>query len=279
MPRKVHVFRFNSLAEMVETASKEAPHVGHRSSRAAERGAGIHGFYGSESFDAAVSLAFGGWVEGAARVQERRAAINKKVEAGAYRVEYARRGPGALSMNRVNQGHPRPYAVVVPAEGRPKVVRLFVNTGANARVEAISIERRGAAICSLVDALEANGRTVEIVAYTAADSVRGNQQVRTFCTIKRAGARLNMPTVAFALAHPSMHRRIVFGVREQLPPTAWRYFEGTYGGTVDICDEIPADAVNVPSLSGRNRHWMTDADAAQWVKETARAQGVELHDS
>ncbi len=267
MARKTLDREFPSLSAMIDRAEmvsgKPDP-----SSRTTSDGK----WSGTRSFPEAVSMAFGGWVEGAKRIEKRRAAILGLVDGGSLTVEYARRGPGVLNMTRFNNGHPRPYAVLVPAPGVPKVVRVLVNVAASSSVKTEVIERRGAAVCALVDAMTRAGKQVEvrIVSGHKSDGIQCNY----FATIKPASARLNLPTVAFALAHPAMLRRIVFGVLEHEDGKAWEALRYGYGMPSNV--EPPQDVVYLPTMINTPPEWSTDTAAADWVRKVSAEHGVTL---
>lgn len=261
------VFRFDSLSALVDYAGQKSPNGG-RGRTLASRDRSDHRvrFTGSRSWEDAVSLAFGGWVDGARRINRRRAAISALTEGEGNTVLYKRRGPGALSSTRYIQGHPRPYLCVEKTPAPKRAVRILVNVCQSGGVSPESIERRGAAVCSLVDALEANGRTVEVV------TVAPHGYATYFCTVKRSGQRLNLPSLAFALAHPSMLRRIIFGAIEQSDEKVWRLMAGTYGRVENVEPEPGTIYLGSTIL----REFATDIEAAEWVKATAATQGVNL---
>jgi hypothetical protein len=263
------VRRFDSLAALVEYGDRPFP---HGSDRCASRETSNNKWSGSDSWEDAKTLAFGGWADGAARVQKRRAAIGKMVHGASHAVQYARRGPGALSMERYQNGHPRPYGVLVEVKGKPKVVRILVNVCVSAVVSSERIERRGAAVCALVDALESNGRTVELSIVSAHET--GYAIPTYYATIKRAGARLNLSSVAFAVAHPSMLRRVVFAACEQETGKVWDSLRYGYGTPTDVTPE--PDTIYLGTRPGTGDEFGSDESAAAWVTARAAEQGVTL---
>lgn len=119
---------------------------------------------------------------------------------------------------------------------REKVVRIAVNLAASATVRASETMKRGAAILSLVHALEESGVRVELDVIAATEGERSSKDSLVYrIRVKRAKDPLVLQELAFALAHPGMLRRITFELRERLPTPIANAFgvhasgEGGYG--------------------------------------------------
>lgn len=109
------------------------------------------------------------------------------------------------------------------------VIRLYAGANANVSCTVGQVNNYGAALLCLIDALEENGQSVELVWYAACygakpgrkrkDGTRkwhcvDNQFFGIEVTLKRAGEHLDLDRLAFALGHPSMSRRLACAIRE-----------------------------------------------------------------
>lgn len=264
--------RFNSLSEFVDYADSSS-HPKFKESRSRER----CDWAGSKSWEEAVELSKG-WTEGAEKFERMKAKISNTGNSSRKVTRMREVGPGGLNMGRYIMDHPQPFATRNDTNAlkgtKGKIVRLYVNISANALIKPDHIERRGAAILSLVDALQRSGRRVEIVAVQAVMNgyAKGYE---CHVKIKRPHERTNLPTVAFALAHPSMLRRIVFGAEEALGDPLFDEHVGGwgYGNPSEMLDP-PKGAIYLSQIDGFN--WGQDSYARRWVEDQCKAQGVTL---
>ena len=101
--------------------------------------------------------------------------------------------------------------------GRP-VVRVALQACGYANTPSDHFVNWGAGVASLVDRLELDGHSVELVLHYAS---RLRQRVDDGpivlrITLKRAGQVLDLDTLAFTLCHPAFMRRLVFRWRDGL---------------------------------------------------------------
>jgi len=163
-------------------------------------------FTGTASFADAVRLAECGWAEGRQRIASLSAAVYEKVGERILRPELTYDVCGdAWDMGRVLSGEPecamRWQETEVPVAASGKVVRIVVNGTASWSVTREVLFTRGAAICALVDALEASGRRCEVTVATCITA--SASRLTTRIITKAAGDALQPETLAFALAHAS----------------------------------------------------------------------------
>lgn len=108
------------------------------------------------------------------------------------------------------------------AGGRARVIRLLVPLSASGSVPASHLLNRGAAIASVIDALEAGGVSVELeIIVTAGD---GKHQAASRHFVKRAGDHLNLDALATSIVHPATFRRLHFATLEAMgdqTPGGW----------------------------------------------------------
>lgn len=93
------------------------------------------------------------------------------------------------------------------------IFRFMVGGFISSGINSDAIIRRGAAILSWVDKLEAEGARCELLYNLTCTG--GNLKYTISTTIKRADEPLDIDRAAFVLAHPSMFRRIAFGCYER----------------------------------------------------------------
>lgn len=277
---------FDSLADAMDNAEtpldpKRAPYPGWTpSSRREEEGR--RDWYASRDWTENVSLAFGGWKEGAEKVAKKRAAIGNVVENGAREIRASRKKPGVLMMGRYNQGHPRPFMQIADVPGAPRRITLYANLSASAEVDASVLMTRGGAACALVDALTRAGIQVEVrtVMVLGSDYNRGKVSGRfiTETLVKRAEATLNLPTIAYALAHPSAFRRLGFShIERHTTDKQWSSMSSGYGYPAPFPVEPGPDVIVLPEAGSWQSPWSSEGKAGAWVLAVLKEQGIELH--
>lgn len=104
---------------------------------------------------------------------------------------------------------PDGWAGLVRAE-RPsssRLVRIAVNLAASCEKSQEEFLHRGAAIAALADLLTSRGRSVEVVAFTAAvDSWRRGGEYAERIVVKRSGDPLDLPMLSLCLAEIAFFR-------------------------------------------------------------------------
>lgn len=176
-------------------------------------------------WDGAVEIARNGWREGARKVRAALATIEGDMILTPPQV--ADVAGGVLDVAAHVAGSPDCFDVDDDeAVGKSRVVRLLVPLSASGMVAAQHLLNRGAAIASVVDALEAGGVSVELeVIVTAGD---GKHQATGRHFVKRAGEPLNLDAIATSIVHPATFRRLHFASLEALgneTPGGWKMSE------------------------------------------------------
>lgn len=277
MTSKVHVREFKSLADFLDLCESPTDFPASRRSSLS----GDSSFTGTATFDEAIDLAFG-WKKGADRIEKMAARIKPRNQKNRFEAKAREAGPGVVSMGAFNAGHPQPYVVLEESNavkaGRGKIVKVVVNISASAGVNKSTIERRGAAILSLVSALEKAGRRVEVevVEATGAGWNRNSKELLVYrVSVKKPQQKLNLYSIAFAIAHPSMLRRFIFSAMEHESDALRRKFGvgSGYGMPADIPAESRGD-IYLGAMKGWDSVWESDTAAEGWVKAQAEAQGV-----
>ena len=177
-------------------------------------------FSNTDSFDDALKLAWEGWAEGLNMMSESVEELRPYTAALTKTPDWEFAPAGALP-NVAAYCAGDPCSMMTPtvsfAGGKP-IVRFLVNITASAFVSAETMMRRGAAILSVIEYLESGGMSCELVMVEAGREERGIESgswSEYRIMLKHAGAHLDMDRVAFALAHPSMLRRLLFRTIEQ----------------------------------------------------------------
>ena len=233
---------------------------------------------GTASWQAAKDLAASGWDEGREKIAANLAAI---FASGA-----AELNSGAAVEHAVGGAYPDVPLYVAgnvchmvgegDQLGEKPIVKFLINSSASCSVKADTIANRGAAVAALVDQVESSGSRCEIWV-TFATATSGRFYAPLVCA-KQAGDVLDIDAVAFSMGHPSMLRRVLFGIVENDPFTDGGY-ESTYGSVAKIpADAIPADVIHIGALTDANKY-RTPADAMAEVRklynEQAELKGLE----
>lgn len=140
-----------------------------------------------------------------------------------------------------------------------KIVRIDYSRSAGRGIKPETTMNRGAAVLSLANSLEQQGYSTElrIVNYVT------EWETDFFSAIvyKRAGEFLDIDRAAFALAHPSMHRRLVWALREQ-----HKEIEGEYAGGMGSPNQNQFE-----ETLAENTIFIPGADRNETLEESRRA--------
>lgn len=262
---------FDSFADFVtaaETGASELPDSG-RSSRDSRS------WSGTDSFDECITLARNGWQGGRDDVEAMRQDIQARGDSRiADAVVYDVAGDEA-DVDRMLSGEPefmrRFESVEVPQSGR--IVKVVVNITASGSVKRDNYIRRGAAALVLIDALESAGLRCEVVIAERCEGIGGTFYATA--VVKRAQDSVDVDTLAFAVAHPSVLRRLIFSLMEQgdkAQRDAWNVTSARYGHPREL-DETDRGNVYLPALLPEN-DFNTIREARAWIaREVARVCG------
>lgn len=267
---------FDSLSAMIEYANQKTTMRAERRSR--EVSQERTDFTGTRSWDEAMTLTHR-WDDGVANLQRMSVAIKDADQAPRTVLRKSVAPPGRVDIGGIAAGDPaagylqrRKAPAVQRRKG--KVIRVLINTGCSFTVEAETIMRRGAAVLALVDMLEARGFRCDIMGCSAVEpSTWSTRTLEYRWQVKRADVQIPLSALAFGLAHPSMHRRVVFSCREVEDKATRDHWKigGNYGSSVDslLKDEvIDSGGVYLPQMRGATAVTFEDDDTArEWVRE------------
>lgn len=152
-------------------------------------------------------------------------------------------------------------------------VRIVFNCMISCDISTEVIRAKGASIAALVEALEYGGSRVQL------DVAIGYGAFEAYVTVKLADQPLDLPRLVFALAHPSMARRLFFALLERQPEHKKLIGLG-YGG----------DKVNYDWRAGASEHgdvyitesridryqWSTPETCRKWILAELEKQGISL---
>lgn len=223
------------------------------------------GFHGTPDWSTAVMLATRGWPEGRSMLRKVVAVMPK----AAYRdricqLDIAGAFPDAA---RASAGAPDCMMDNHPTDMKPtQSVRVIVSMATPWTTGLDEFVNRGAAILSAVEAAEAAGHRVEVVAEETAISL--GDGVSLSILLKAAGQPADRDSLAFFLIHPSSLRRIFFALLETEP--SLQHFYSGYGAPGCQPAELrPPGAIYLPSF---NTGEYADSDEAFKIVKTAFTQ-------
>lgn len=232
-------------------------------------------FTGTDNWDHMNRIYDDGWVEGRERIA---ASLNGIYESNStrngtnYAIDYDVAGavpdvPVAASGDV--------FCMFTPGDqerdSKP-VMRILVELSASCSVPSSHIANRGAAVAALVDEIETGGVSCEIISsHTTTLNHWGGRSVgkmiSTHVVVKRAGENVNVDDIAFGLGHPSMHRRVMFGMLETCSAKFKDEFTGNYGYPNSIPDEsLPPDVMQLPSMKNDSRPYGSPEKAMGTVR-------------
>lgn len=271
---------FMSMGECIDHAKKSAKSDAY-SHNASES------WTGTASFEDACQMALNGWDGARERITQLLTEIRTEV-AEKVTTEYAPSwdtSGAVVDVDAYLLGEPECMIDFVPepnVQDRP-VVKVLVNTCYSAGFSADEILQRGSAICGLVDILMSLGFSVEVWA-ECSDGPMGRSDSQWFwsCLVLLKGVDdyVDVDSFAFALAHPSWLRRVMFGCMEGESDTVRRRFHfgidgrNGYGkvGTLTATEDIGATVTVEGALlgvDGRSIHNPSD-----WIMDTLKSLGV-----
>ena len=177
-------------------------------------------WYGSPDLDTAVQMGFDGWHEIRPKVEAMFSRMEEQINMAIgdvfeMRYDY---GGDSVDIDRFLMGDPECMLEydVVPAGRMGRVVKVLVNGAASCAVSAEAIQQRGALAVALVDVLNKLGVGVEVWLESATEyeSKKHSQLIK----LHSSEERLDVNNLMFAMAHPSMLRRVGFSILEK---TGW----------------------------------------------------------
>lgn len=247
-------------------------------------------FYGTKSLSEAIDLCRSGWDEGIVKVNNLVDKIKYKLNHLLKDFSPIRSYTGSMvDIDAFIHGEPENMLEWEIGVRDKPTITIHYNISTSASVSMNTMVAKGAATLAMIDILEALGTRVYLkIGETCRGSYVGSTQffTATFITAKEANEPLNINLLAFALAHPSMLRRLHFKLQETYPEKLARLggvLDG-YGMPVNFSD-VPApydfglqSDIYIPAAIGNQGQWANADTAASWVLKNLGQQGIELLD-
>jgi hypothetical protein len=171
-------------------------------------------FTGTENFQEAVDLCLQGWPAGREKMDHALAIARPERQTQYHRAhDVAGAYPDIM---RAIGGDPA--CMITPKRSEiaaHPVVRVTLDCSNSGIISAEAITNWGAALLSIVDAMETKGYSVEVNLMLVAKADDGREQYTCTVPFKVAGEALDIDRAAFALAHPSLLRRFIFALIER----------------------------------------------------------------
>lgn len=174
---------------------------------------------GSKSLEEAIRLGRFGWEEGRDKILE----IRKRLKIDSVL-------PNAKRIDRIMDvsgdepdvalylmGEPDNMVTLVDSNSTDgRVVRILVNRTASWHIDADALLRRGVSILIAIETMIRLGYSIELSICDAISAGYGGDEARMedYIPVLRAGDPVNLDTIAFMLAHPSVLRRLMFASQE-----------------------------------------------------------------
>lgn len=225
-------------------------------------------FAGTASFDEAMSLVSHGWAAGRTKLVKgvESLALKKdlvQLPAFVYDVAGARpEVPLAVAGDPCCMWDANPLQ-----EAASPVLRFVVSNSASCAWEVDSLIRWGVCILSVIDSLEANGNcSVELSVAKSTSDHTNTRRLEFITKIKEAGAHIDFDVMAFAIAHPSMLRRIGFGCSERIWEDRMEEHMGIgYGQPSTLTEDALDGAYYVPGVDhcGINKRLIVAGDQVE----------------
>lgn len=274
---------FNTWHEFLEFVERATPATKMHRSHAVSFKETI--FRGTANFAEAIELARSGWADGESRVNAISAQILSQVTSLIERqhIDYDVTGM-AIDMGAYLTGEPHCWQTqthTIEDGAGVKHVRLVFNGGASGGINAETLIAKGATVAALVQSLEAASIRVELWALcTCATGERGTPpDYECRVLIKRADQHLDMGRIVFALAHPSMLRRLGFAARESYADVMQQLGRRIPNGYGYSCETTDQGDIYIAKSGLWEPEWCNVASAVNWVKKMLREQGVILNEA
>ena len=279
-------FKLPNFKAVIDVASLPTPSHYDGQSLGSRRDTGRKSWCLGVDFADAVKLAKTGWTKHMAAVLKRRDLLVKRVARQVPKTAVVYDVEGLdFDIGRVMDGEPEHWVDMVAdtsvESGKGgKLRRVVVNVSNDYRVKAKAIVAKGILITSLVALMEFSGMNVQVELGSAIRSERGAFRWQWVAPFKRYSDALNIPKIMYAVAHPTMLRRLVFGLKENLSTTASQAKDigvpnGGYGSPMplsrDLHGDIYIDNKTIPTDKLDDDDYLAD-----WLLEQLRRQGVQI---
>jgi hypothetical protein len=218
------------------------------------------------TWEQAIEMLRFGWKEGAERITEIANSFSGKldvVEEKAFEIEYDVVGD-YIDMGRFMSGEPECFGRIDIVEREKQSITVKVSASFAAHVKSSTIERRGAAILSLIEKLRRNNH-VKLIIENKTYFNMYNKELTIQCHIDTHN-EFSRDQLAFYLANSAFLRRILWNVKETVFDTNKA---SDYGSPRD--GEEGNFYFN--SLTSNNYPWSNNSDATEYIEKLLKERG------
>ena len=173
-------------------------------------------FTGTHSYEEAEDLLLHGWDEMAKELTEKLGNIKANSNKYKNKTIYNVSGYQAC-VPRYLQGIPTNMISNKRIVTKQKVLNITKDFGYSRKVSSRTIKEESIKVLKLINQLELQGYRCNVDICFVNKHNRGNTYDCISIRIKNASQKMNIKKMAFPLVHPSMFRRIMFGLMERLP--------------------------------------------------------------
>ena len=256
MHHSIHLESWDSLIHHLRTAEAQPGWGGYSTSHDPER----HGnWFGTSSFDEALRLA----VHGDPVIRDKMDSAVAKLQPEQV-IEWEFAPVGVLPcIPAYAAGVPEDMMFPIEVEKQARIARICVNISTSASVSPQSIINRGAAIVALIDRLQIEGWRIELsVVWQGLVSCNHNDTMSYRVVVTQAQEPVHMDWISFALAHPSMDRRVMFRVHETVLP----YTDQGYGSPRHLVQFLDERDLNIQNIEHGDKGYLDKGSAAAKVE-------------
>lgn len=210
------VIIFNSISEVVKFNRETERTNFYKSYHASdEMGNYRYSFTKTNSYEEAEDLLLHGWDSMAERLTKKIG--NIKCQNGyKNKITYGVQGY-QVCVPRYLQGIPDNMVSSKRIVIKQKILNIVKDFGYSGITSAETIEKESIKVLKAINELELMGYRVNLSITFVSKCLDGHRSI--VIKIKNASQRMNVKQMAFPLVHPSMFRRILFGLIERLPET------------------------------------------------------------
>jgi len=271
------VVRFDSWGSYLDYCDTATATMTRRSSRDRESGS----WDGNVAWSGALELARNGWLEGAKRIEATSHKLEAKLIRNIVREEWNYSTDGdAWDIGRVLADEPEHWIKREEVEDSTgsRHVKITVDLAASGGVSSNMLEARGAAIVAAIELLEYAGYRCEVhVAFMVAARYKANPIYICTALLKAYDQPIDLPRLAFALAHAASLRRIGFSALECANRTITVELEGNYGYPSTPPESMTSDTDVFMSSAGlHDTDWENPECAERWIIQQLETQGISL---
>jgi len=268
---------YESWGEFLAYVSRDIPQNNYLNSSKT----GESDFCGTPNWEAALELSRTGWLEGQSEANKIASPLFNSVSSMIERVDIVHDVEGAqIDIARFLDGKPECWqrfeTSYIDGVGY-RVLRFTFNIAASGGISQATITAKGATMAALIQLLEYSGYRVQVDVLWGC----GNANrifIQPSVTVKRPDQPLDLPRLMFAMAHPSMPRRLLFRWAELMPKADQQELGFAYGYPDEIPEADQGD-IHIEKSFYPDSQWDNPESARKWVVEQLKKQGVTLRET